>query len=497
MPELKPTSRSFLLLVAGVLSGGCATVTGPAAPPRAGLTAALAATIDSIVAAPPVHRATWGILVQDAATGAVLYSRDPERLLIPASNMKLVVTIAALGRLGPDWRYATEVRARPPVDGVSTAVIVTGSGDPTWSARFHDRAAAPFDSLAALVQRAAIRRVDELVIDVSRFRDEPIHPTWEVSDLPGIFAPPVDAFAAAEGTFRLALFGGPAPGRPGSAHVVPPFAQPLRASVTTDTAGARPAVTIDFRARRDTIHLDARVGAGASDTTTHAVTRPAETAAAALAAALQARGVEVGAVRLLRDTAEAAALRSDATTLGSLRSAPLSDIVAAILRPSQNWISEQLLKTLGAELAGEGSWRAGHTVQRDYLVNVIGIDSTSFQLRDASGMSAQNLLSPTATAALLSHARAQPWSATYRDALARPGLAGSTLSGRLRDLEGRLQAKTGSITNVNTLSGYLTAADGREVVFAVLTNGSGTSAAAMRAAIDEVVLAVARHLDRR
>jgi serine-type D-Ala-D-Ala carboxypeptidase/endopeptidase (penicillin-binding protein 4) len=481
---------SLSLLLAAVAA--CASA--PAAPPAR---PELADDIDALVSAPPVHRATWGILVTDAATGAVLYRRNADQLLIPASNMKLTVTATALGTLGPDWRYSTELRAVPRAGDSTPLLVVVGSGDPTWSTRFHPTVAAPFDSLAVVVQRAGIRRIDRLVIDASRFRDGPVHPTWEISDLPGVFAPPTDAFAAAEGTFRLALFGGPMPGTPGWTQVVPPLAQPIRASVTTDTIGHPRTMVLDLLGRRDTIRMDVRIAPGARDTTVHAVTSPASAAAAAVVHALNARGISVGGTEVVRDTAATRAIRNGTTSLGAVRSPTVAAIVAAILRPSQNWMSEQLLKTLGAELTGEGSWRGGNEVQRRYLIATVGMDSTGFLLRDASGMSAQNLLAPSSTVALLAHVRTQPWYATYRDAMAQPGLAGSTLGNRLLPLEGRLHAKTGTITNVNSLAGYLTAENGREILFAILTNGSGVPAAVMRAAIDEVVLTIARHMDER
>jgi serine-type D-Ala-D-Ala carboxypeptidase/endopeptidase (penicillin-binding protein 4) len=485
--------RLPLLLALAAVFAACATAPArPVAP-----AASLALAIDSVLQRPQVQRASWGVLVQDAATGAVLYSRDAGRLFIPASNMKLVVSVTALGRLGPEWRYRTRLLSRGAGGGHAAAVIVVGAGDPTWSARFHGDVAAPFDSLVALVAAAGIRSLDTLLIDVSRFRDEPIHPTWEVSDLPGIYAPPVDAFAAGEGTFRLALLGGPLPGSEGVALVLEPLHQPVRAAVLTDTAGARASVAVDFLARRDTVHLTARVAAGAADTVSLALTRPAESAAAALHAAFQRRGMVIGAVRLVRDTAEAARQRNGASELGAVVSPPMSAIVAAILRPSQNWIAEQVLKSLGAEFHNEGSWRGGNFVARSYLVGDVGVDSSAFLLRDASGMSAQNLLSPVTVVAVLAHARAQPWSETFRTALAQPGLSGSTLSGRLRALEGRVFAKTGSITNVNSLSGYFVAADGREYLFSVLSNASGVPASVVRTAIDDVVLALARHLDAR
>lgn len=489
------TLRRLLPLLAAWTASACAgRQTVPYAPT---LQEALAMSIDSIVEAAPVHRASWGILVRDAETGAMLYARNPNRLHIPASNTKIAVATVAMGRLGPDWRYRTEVLAGPAATDGARRLVVIGSGDPTWSTRFHDSVAAPFDSLAAVAARGGVTAVSELVIDVSRFRDEPVHPTWEVSDLPGVFAPPVDAFAAAEGTFRLAVTAGPTVGAPGRAEAVPPLHQPIRATVVTDTAGAPRVVTTDFRARRDTIYVTARIALGASDTVALAVTRPAETAALALAEALRRRGISVGSVRVVRDSAELAPLRTGTSTLGALVSAPLSEIVSVIMRPSQNWVSEQVLKTLGAEFAGEGSWAAGLGVERDYLHGVVGVDTGAIFLRDASGMSAQNLLTPEATLAMLAHARTQTWARAYRDSFAQPGLAGSTLSGRLRPLDGRVWAKTGTITNVNSLSGYFTAADGREYLFSVLTSASGQPAATMRSAIDAVVLAMARHLDAR
>src|SRR5690606_25647417 len=177
--------------------------------------------------------------------------------------------------------------------------------------------------------------------------------------------------------------------------------------------------------------------------------------------------------------------------IASWTSAPLSEIVAAILKPSQNWIAEMLLKTLGAERGEGGSWPAGLEVERRYLFDVVGIDSTAVVLRDASGLSAQNLLTPRAIVQLLEHARRMPWGPVYRAALAVPGEKDGTLERRLVALEGRLFAKTGTIAHVNSLSGYLTTASGGELVFSILSNASGRPAAEVRRAIDANVNAAA------
>jgi D-alanyl-D-alanine carboxypeptidase/D-alanyl-D-alanine-endopeptidase (penicillin-binding protein 4) len=212
---------------------------------------------------------------------------------------------------------------------------------------------------------------------------------------------------------------------------------------------------------------------------------------------LRTRGITVdGEVIVLRDSAQAATLRSNLhvgyTRIADVISPPLNDVVGAILRPSQNWIAEHVLKTLGAERRGTGGWSTGIDVERRYLIDVAGIDSTAFLLRDASGLSPQNLMTPDMVIALLEHARSSPWRDRFVEALPGPGMEDSTLENRLRELDGRLRAKTGSITNVNSLSGYITDTDGRTLAFSILTNGSGVSSAVVRQGIDRIVLAIAR-----
>jgi D-alanyl-D-alanine carboxypeptidase/D-alanyl-D-alanine-endopeptidase (penicillin-binding protein 4) len=88
--------------------------------------------------------------------------------------------------------------------------------------------------------------------------------------------------------------------------------------------------------------------------------------------------------------------------------------------------------------------------------------------------------------------RRAPWAAQYRAALPTPGLRGGTLSNRLTGLEERLAAKTGTISNVNALSGYLRSADGRDITFSILTNASGRASSDVRRGIDALVQALAR-----
>jgi D-alanyl-D-alanine carboxypeptidase/D-alanyl-D-alanine-endopeptidase (penicillin-binding protein 4) len=200
-------------------------------------------------------------------------------------------------------------------------------------------------------------------------------------------------------------------------------------------------------------------------------------------------------VRVVNDSVTARTTRAsfaNPSPLITWESAPVKAIVAGILKPSQNWIAEQLLRTLGARFGGAGSWSNGIRVERRYLIDVAHVDSAGISLRDGSGLSAQNLLSPRATLQLLEHARQSSWGADYRAALPAPGMRGATLSNRLQGLETRVAAKTGTIANVNSLSGYLRTVDNRDITFAIYTNASGRPSAEVRRAIDQIVNALAK-----
>jgi len=427
----------------------------------------------------------------------MLYARNAEKHFIPASNTKLVVTLVAMGELGPDWRFTTEIHALGPIDTVASALVVRGSGDPTLSQRFQSTDFAALDSLADQVARAGVRVVDgDLVVDATRFVDERVHSTWEIGDLPFSYATPVGAFAIAEGTFRIVRTPGAHAGDPVRVEPIgAPELQPLSVAATTDTAGARTRWSIDYINRNDTIQIAGSLPAGAApDTLRLAVVDAEDYAARAFRVALERAGVRVtGGTRVVRDTALLTVLTANASsrTVARRESPPVREIIAAILKPSQNWIAEQLLKTLGAERGERGSWQAGIDVETRYLTTALGLDSLAFSLRDASGLSAQNLLTPAAILDMLEHAHESAWAESYRTALPTAGEGSATLARRLSGFEERVFAKTGSIANVNSLSGYLQTDTGQGVIFSILTNGSGVPSAAVRAAIDDVVRAIA------
>ena len=513
-----PPRRSLALALlhsALAFAAGCATLPG-AGPP------ALRDRIESIILVPPLDQVHWGIQIVDPDRGEILYSRNAHRKFVPASNMKLLSTAAALALLGPEYRYETELWGVGPLrqtDGfLQGDLVLRATGDPTFSERFYPSAEAPLDSLAQSLWAAGIRGVTgSLVVDVSAWDSTTVPGTWMVANLPGTSPATGGAFSIAGGELTVEVLAADQPGDPAQVRWWPGTGEGFfhAAFVTVPRDSTARARRTDYFPEARILRMEGRIPVGASDTVRVAQRDPVSVASVALLQALERRGIQVqGGLRISwdagvplgpgtcvtgrRGTEEPGPglLLPDcpgANRLATVTSPPLAEIVKAILEPSQNWMTEQLVKTLGMELGREGSWDDGFRVQQEFFVREVGVDSLDVTYRDGSGLSAYNLVTPRALIRILDYMRSSPDAGIYRNALPSPGEVGSTLRSRLPELEGRVFAKTGTITHVNSLSGYVFTDTGRELIFSILTNGSGLPSVPVRTAIDQLVDAIARH----
>lgn len=488
-------------------SAGLTAQTGDGVAPAGTAAASPEAVLDSILTTPPLSRAHWGVAVYDAGTGEPVLRHNPHRLFTAASTMKLVTAAAALDLLGVDYRFETAVEWVMDAAGRADSLVVRGGGDPSMGDAFHDHPLAPLDALADSLAARGLRRVaGPLVIDQGRFDSTLVHPAWEVFDLDWYYAAPVAPFAVMGGAYEIVV----TPGAVGDrATVTLPFAEGL-VGVDAGIATVPGTDRWDDALRRvtdaDSVVLRGTIGAGAGpDTSWIAQTEPGRLAGRAFRRALTRAGVTVDGPVVVRygggrDPAAAPATRAapaadqagnGATPLRVVRrSPPLSAIIRLILERSDNWATEQLLKTLAASLLGHGSWGDGTELAERYLVERVGVEPGAVYMRDGSGLTPQGLLSPDAVVALLRHARERPWGPAFRAALAGPGEPESTLDDRLLPYADRLAAKTGTLRHVNALSGYLRSRDGRELVFSILSNGSGRPAREVQAAVDRLVASI-------
>ncbi|HSM61364.1 MAG TPA: D-alanyl-D-alanine carboxypeptidase/D-alanyl-D-alanine-endopeptidase [Longimicrobiales bacterium] len=475
-------------------AAGCATAS-------TGGTGTHRSAIDAILDAPPLDQVHFGVLALDVRTGRTLYARNANRKFVPASNQKILVTSAALSRLGAEYRYETALWSTGPVrDGVLEGdLVLVGAGDPTLSDRYWESGEAALGALADSLVATGVRRVaGRLVVDVSAWDSASVGPTWTVENLRYAYGSTGGAFAIDHGQIRMIVRAGATVGEPAAVEWAPLGTDDFVLSrITTWPADSTRRVLPAYLPESRRLVVEGHVPAHAVDTLTFAIRDPVRQAAAALARALASRDVEfdggdtiswvAGEVAGARCRTGAISSCPDAAPLAVLRSPPLSEIVEGILEPSQNWMTEQLVRTLGAERGEGGSWDAGTDVVTRFLVETVGVDSLDVVPRDGSGLSAYTLVTPRAIVRTLRFMADSPAGAAYRAAMAEPGEEDSTLERRLEGLEGRVYAKTGTISNVNSLSGYLSDRDGREIVFSILSNGSGLPSALVRAAIDDVV----------
>jgi len=305
----------------------------------------------------------FGVLAINAQTGRVLFSRDAHRKFIPASNQKILVTATALSLLGPDYRYRTEVwRTGSPVGALLEGdLVVLASGDPSLSDRYWDSGEAALSAIADTLSKGGLEHVaGSVFVDVSAWDSASIGPTWEVADLPGRSAATGGAFAIDEGEIEVIVGAGSEVGSPASVVWSPLGSDDFVSSrLETSPLGSATRVRASYLPESRQLVLEGRVEFGTVDTLSFAIRDPVRQATAALGRAIARAGIvlEDGARVVWVDSMRvgggclSGSVRECATAelIFSLESPPLSDLVAGILEPSQNWMAEQLIRTLGAE----------------------------------------------------------------------------------------------------------------------------------------------------
>jgi serine-type D-Ala-D-Ala carboxypeptidase/endopeptidase (penicillin-binding protein 4) len=465
--------------------------------------------IDARLNTVPFNRQLWGIALVDE-NGRLVYGRNESRLFIPASNTKLIVSAVASALLPPDWRAKTSVYGGPVVGGVLQGdLVLYGRGDPTMDKRCYaaDSTLAgvcdadPFARVRQLVDGLRARGVrvisGDVVGDGSYFEPTLVHPNWESFDLNWWYAAPVSGLGFHDNSIDFDWQPGPAVGAPAAIAISPDLGDVgFENRTLTVPPGGESDIGDRFFRQPGTLQIWAE-GTVAMDnprrTESFAVPDPNLYAARALRQALLDAGIAVtGTTRSTTDSLLYARVRASAP-LAEVQSRPLRDWIFPILNTSQNWFAEMLLKQLGKQFGKTGSWPEGLTVERRFLIDSVRVDSTQFSLSDGSGLSSSNLVSPLAFTQLLRFMRRHPRFAGFAAGLPVAGLVGSLRTRFLgTPLAGRVRAKTGSIARVQSLSGYIELGSGKALTFSVQANHHAENGRTMLAAIDSIVVDMAR-----
>ena len=435
----------------------------------------LRADIDALLEDPALDGAVSGVVVVDPATGEELYSRDGDEQLLPASNMKLVTAAAALEVLGPDHSFGTEVAARsaPGGHGEVEDLYLVGGGDPTLSAD-------DLDALAAEVAASGVSTVTgDLYADDTWFDSERLVDDWWPEDEPYAYSAQISALTVAHGdrfdtgvtqvAVTPAAEGEPAAVDLGAADG---YAD-LDNQAVTGAAGSGNTLVIDRPAGANTVVVSGSIPADAAPVTAlRTVDEPTGLAGHLFGEALEDNGVTVkGDVAVGGVPAD----WTDPAVLADHTSAELSEILVPFMKFSNNGHAEMLVKSIGQETSGEGTWDAGRAGVEDALTG-LGVDTSDAVFHDGSGLSRTNLLTANTVVDLLGRARGasweEPWTASLPVAGVSDPFVGGTLANRMRGTaaEGVVEAKTGTMTGVSALSGYVPGPEG-ELVFSIVNNG--------------------------
>ncbi len=452
----------------------------------------LARAIDRIVERPAFAPAFWGIEVRSLKNGRVLYARNPEKNLRPASTLKLVVSAAALDAFGPDARFRTTVETAGRLDGrgrILGDVFLVGRGDPNLSSRFNPgRPAAAFEELADALRAAGVQRIEgRLVGHEGAFTGERRGADWGWEDLVWWYGAEVSALSFNDNGAELRLLPGERPGDPAFLERSPITAYySVVSTAVTTPAGVKAELKLERDLGTNRIRLSGTIPIGDTWEGRPAVEDPARYAATVFGEVLRARGLLVmGEVATTSDP-----LPAGVRVLAAHDSPPLSEMIKVVNKESQNLHTEMLLRLLGQRAKGEGSVTAGHEAAREFLARM-GVPSQAWSLQDASGMSRSDLVDAHGLVELLVAMDRHAQAVVFRDSLAVMGVDG-TLKDRLRGTpaEGRILGKTGTLRVGNGLAGYATGASGERLAFAILVNNHTAPSREAVAAIDEIARAL-------
>lgn len=439
---------------------------------------ALRAQIDRFLAVPDLQPAHVGLFVISLDSGRVVYERNADKLFLPASNMKLFTAAAALDIVGPEFRFNTRVEVNQPADeaeGIS--ILLRGTGDPTLTRQHLARLA------GEVAQRCGRRPVRSLTVCVAGGRELHLPPTWEWDDLTWYYAAETASLTVDGGTVEVIV-------KPGPSLAAAPLVDVGAAEgfVTVENlAVATPAgVATNLRVERglgdNTVYVSGTMALDAKPVTEKiTVHDPDLYAVHVFRRELIARGLAVECA-----PARAHCAAQPAEALAEIRSQPLREMLAAMNRPSDNYIAESLFRTIGHAAAGNWSWVGGQKAMASFLKRA-GIDPAGLRIVDGSGLSRQDAVSPRQVVRLLAFMARHKHAQVFADSLPAPGDEG-TLSKRMTGgpADGALRGKTGTLTGVSNLSGYVVNRSGERLAFSFMANGYLCPAAAVRKVQDRI-----------
>lgn len=450
--------------------------------------------VETILQDKLLRRATVGVEVirlgPSITASAELLNLKSHNPLIPASNLKVITTSAALDHFGPNFRFHTELLFH------AGDLVVVGDGDPTLGdAEFLKKAGwdvtTLFENWAGQLKKLNLASVKDVVVDDSVFEDNFLHPHWPVNQVHKRYVAEVGGLNLNANCVDF-LLSATAPG-----HLVDYVLDPPTHYVTVVNAcrsGGENAVWLSREAGKNEIILRGEARGTYSVPVSVTIHDPPLFAATVLADTLATAGIKVtGSVRRDRTIRQQRQSEADARAskwvLLGIHETPITTVLARANKDSMNLYAECLCKRLGFETAhASGSWENGTAAVGGFLKHA-GIAENEFTLDDGCGLSKQNTISPNAIATVLAYDFFSPNRDTFVGSLSVAGVDG-TLDDRFAgtDLRRRVFGKSGFVEGVSTLSGYLKAKDEQWYAFSIMMNNVPPGGTAVAKSLQEKIV---------
>lgn len=433
----------------------------------------LAPAINAIANRPQFQQSRWGVLIETLTTNITLYNRDSQYYFIPGSTVKLLTTAAALQKLGANFRIRTSIYG----DSQGNIYIV-GRGDPSLTE-------IQLQDLAQQLKNRGINQINQLIAVDGYFTGSPIHSTWQWEDIQAGYGAPINSLILNQNSLDLKL-SPQGVGQPLKVTWVRPE-QATGWTIENQTRTVRENEPEFVNIGRDLSQPIIKVSGqlrvnGEPEPVYAAVIEPTNNFIQQFQKILINSGIKV------LKTSIAPNFSYPQSELAFVESPPLSELIKTMNLESNNVFAESLLRTLGAQNYSDDSVESG-LKEIKLMLNQLGINPNNYQLFDGSGLSRNNLVTPLALVQTLKIMGNSSIAELYRNSLPVGGVSG-TLKGRFQDTfaTGIIQAKTGTLTGVTSLAGYISPPNYQPLVFSITINQTNLSTQQLRQAIDEIVL---------
>ncbi|MFS0660541.1 D-alanyl-D-alanine carboxypeptidase/D-alanyl-D-alanine-endopeptidase [Niallia alba] len=474
MPLLK--KGLFLVILLSILLSGSTPI--PLSPialaaenhKKATLSTALESLLNT---EPELKGSLAGISIRDQETGTILFEHMSDLRLTPASNMKLLTSAAALKVLGEDYQFITEIYGDGRVDKghLKGNLYIKGNGDTSLLA-------SDLDKLSKDIKKKGIRYIDgDIIGDDSWYDDMPYSIDLAWSDETTYYGAPISALTLSPdkeydaGTVLLEI----KPGKKESDPVVIdtfPNTNEINIVNNAKTGAKESATSLKVKRNHNSkvVTVTGRLPINASVKKEWiSVNNPTRYTLDVFQQALKKEGIH------WKGTVKKGKTPQIASIITTHSSIPLSELLIPFMKLSNNTIAETLIKEMGVVKKGEGSFKRGIEVLEEELV-AFHLDPNNMLIRDGSGISPIDFISADDLSMLLYEVQAEPWFPTFSQSLPISGnedrMVGGTLRHRLNsdNTKGKVLAKTGTLTAVSSLSGYMESKDGKKYIFSILLN---------------------------